>query len=143
MENKIWYSIFNTKDYSHITGLVWIQPHTLCSLENTIQTSIDSFNNNVKWDDMWTIDIAKERLNDGQDLFIGLDNEGPLAHVWFNKDYLYNAYVDPRRPNNYGVSFIQACLNFIEYDKVYLYCDVWNKKAQKFFEKVGFSTKSS
>lgn len=135
---KIWYSILNTKDYDHIDGLLYVQPSTICSLEHTIQSSIDSFNSNHYWEDMWGIDEAKERLEKGHDLFLGVDQEGPLAHVWFDKNYLYNAYVNPRRVEGYGVGFIQACLNFIEYDHIKLYCDDWNSRAQKFFEKTGF-----
>lgn len=139
MENKIWYSLFNTKDYEHIKGLVWIQPHTFCSLENTIQASIDSFNNNIVWTEMWDLEDAEARLKDGHDLFIGVDQDGPLAHVWFDKNYLYNLYSDPNRPDGYTESFVKACLNFIEYDNIKLYCDDWNIRAQKFFEKVGFT----
>lgn len=136
--SKVWYKIFNTKSYEHIPGLIWIQPHTLCSLENSIQASIDSFHDHHDWPDMWDMDEAKKRLEQGHDLFLGMDQDGPLAHVWFDKNYLYNAYVNPIREEGYGVSFIQACLNFLEYDYIKLYCDDWNIRAQKFFEKVGF-----
>jgi ribosomal protein S18 acetylase RimI-like enzyme len=143
LENKIWYSIFNTKDYDHIEGLLYIQPYTMCSLEHTIKSTIDSFNSNHVWEDMWTMEIAKKRLQDGHDLFLGVDLEGSLAHVWFDKNYLYNAYINPRRKSGYGVKFIQACLNFIEYDNIKLYCDDWNIGAQKLFEKVGFQKNNS
>ena len=74
---------------------------------------------------------------------IGVDKEGPLAHVWFDNDYLYNMYVNPRRPDEYGVKFVQFCLQFIVHDKVRLYCDDWNVRAQKFFEKIGFEKNST
>ena len=66
----------------------------MCSLEHTIKSTIDSFNSNHVWEDMWTMEIAKKRLQDGHDLFLGVDLEGSLAHVWFDKNYLYNAYVN-------------------------------------------------
>ena len=141
--NRVNYKILNTKDYEHIPGLLWVQPQTICSLENTIQTSIDNFNNNVEWEDMWTLEQAYERLEKGHDLFLGVTEDGPMAHVWFENDYLYNAFVDPRRVKGYGVRFIQACLNFMEYDYIRLYCDDWNIRAQKFFEKVGFLKESN
>lgn len=138
MEDKIWYRISNTKNYDYIPGLLLIHYSTFCSLENTIQSTIDSFNLNVQWEDMWDLEEAKERLKSGHKLFIGVDSEGTLSHVWFKNNYLYNVYVNPRRPDGYGVKFIQACMNFIDYENIELYCDEWNIKAQKFFEKVGF-----
>ena len=139
LNNKIWYSILNTKDYDHIDGLLYVHPDNIRSLEHTIQSSIDNFNRNVDWDDMWTLGDAYDRLEEDHQLFLGVTEDGPMAHVWFDKDYLYNAYVDPRREEGYGVGFIQACLNFIEYDHITLYCDDWNSRAQKFFEKTGFT----
>lgn len=135
--SKVWYTLHNTKDFDHLLGLVWIQPSTLCSFENSIQASIDSFNSNHEWDEMWDIKEAKVRLDNGHNLFIGVDQDGPLAHVWFDKDYLYNIYINPRRKEGYGVKFIEGCLNFIEHDYIKLYCDSWNIRAQKFFSKIG------
>lgn len=138
-ENKIWYYFPNEHNYPIIEGLLWIQPHTFCSLENTIQASIDSFNDEVYWTEMWTMDMASERLERGHDLFIGVDKEGPLAHVWFEKNYLYNLFVNPRRPHGYAESFIKSCLNHIPHHTITLYTDEWNIRAQKLFEKVGFN----
>ena len=138
MENKIWYNFPNEQNYSVIEGLLWIQPHTFCSLENTVQASIDAFNEEVYWTEMWTMDVANERLERGHDLFIGVDTEGPLAHVWFENNYLYNLFVNPRRPDGYAEQFIKSCLNYIPYDTISLYTDEWNIRAQKLFEKVGF-----
>ena len=143
MENKIWYTFPNEQNYPTLEGILWIQPHTFCSLENTIQSSIDSFNENVYWTEMWDMETASDRLERGHDLFIGVDAEGPLAHVWFEDNYLYNCYVNPRREDGYGERFIKACLNFIPFQTITLYTDEWNIRAQKFFEKVGFTRKSS
>ena len=137
-DNKVWYNIKNNKSYEHLAGVNLLSSDTLCSYENTVQASIDSFNSNVDWDDMWNLEEAKERCNKGHILFIGVDKDGPLAHVWFDKDYLYNMYVNPRRPDGYGVKFVQFCIQFIPYEYINLYCDDWNIRAQKFFEKVGF-----
>lgn len=139
MENKIWYTFPNEQNYDTISGILWVQPHTFCSLENTIQTSIESFNSSVYWTEMWDIDLAQERLERGHDLFIGVDDTGPLAHVWFENNYLYNFFVNPRRPDGYGEKFLKACLNFVPFHTISLYTDEWNIRAQKFFEKVGFS----
>lgn len=139
MENRINYIFPNEQNYPTLPGLLYIQKDTFCSLENTVQASIDSFNNSIVWTEMWNIEDAKSRLDQGQCLFIGVDEEGPLAHVWFDDNYLYNFYVNPRRPDGYGGKFLKACLNFIPSHTIHLYTDDWNIRAQKFFEKVGFT----
>ena len=139
--NRIWYKLNNTKDYDHLPGLLWVQPHTFCSLQNTIQSSIDSFNNSIVWTEMWDMEDAESRLKEGHDLFLGVDEQGPISHVWFEKNYLYNLYTNTRRLEGYTEKFIKGCLNFLEYDTIELYCDEWNIRAQKLFEKVGFTKK--
>jgi len=135
---KFWYSLDNNKSFGTLPGVSLITNETFCSYENTIQASIDNFNRNVDWEDMWDLKEAKERLKKDHILFIGVDNEGPLAHVWFDDNYLYNMFVDPRRPDGYAVDFTKFCVQFISRDTINLYCDDWNIKAQKMFEKVGF-----
>lgn len=137
MENRIWYEIKNTVSVEHLPGVVCISPETFCSYKHTVQASIDAFNSHIEWKDMWTIEDAEKRIKEGHVLFIGTDKEGPLAHVWFDSWLLYNMYVDPRRPDGYGVKFAKFCLQFNPADTVKLYCDDWNIRAQKFFEKVG------
>ena len=88
--------------------------------------------------EQFKVSEAEERLKIGDVLWIGVDKEGPLAHVWFKDNYLYNMYVDPRRPDNYAVRFVQFCIQFIDSKEIILYCDEWNIAAQKMFEKVGF-----
>lgn len=138
MENRINYTFQNTQDYPTIPGLLYINQDTFCSLKNTIQASIDCFNNTIVWTEMWDIEDAESRLNEGHILFIGVDEKGPLAHVWFDQSYLYNFYVNPRRPDGYGQKFLKACLSLVPFNRITLYTDEWNIRAQKLFEKVGF-----
>ena len=135
--NKIWFYLPNEQAYEQVDGLLWIQSSTICSFENTIQASVDSFNENISWSEMWDLETAKERLSKGHNLFIGVDSEGPLAHIWFQDNYLYNLFINPRRPDGYGEKFVRSCLNFIPYHTISLYVDSWNIRAQKFFKKVG------
>lgn len=146
--NKIWYEWDNNgrlyrdenirKPFRSLPGVSLITKYTFCSYKNTIQASIDNFNRSVEWENMWDIKEAEDRLEKGHLLFIGVDKEGPLAHVWFDDNYLYNMFADPRRPDGYSVDFVKHCMQFILHKNVKLYCDDWNIKAQKFFEKVGF-----
>lgn len=139
--SKIWYSIHNSGGYKNLEGILYVQSYTITGeiLSKKVQASIDSFNKNHDWKEMWTIEEAKDRLNNNHQLFLGVDKDDkPLAHVWFNEDLLYNAYVNPEREYGYGEAFIKSCLNSIKYNTVKLYCDDWNIRAQKFFEKIGF-----
>ena len=139
--SKIWYSIHNSGGYKNLEGILYVQSYTITGeiLSKKVQASIDSFNKNHDWKEMWTIEEAKDRLNNNHQLFLGVDKDDkPLAHVWFNEDLLYNAYINPEREYGYGEAFIKSCLNSIKYNTVKLYCDDWNIRAQKFFEKIGF-----
>jgi hypothetical protein len=138
MEKKIHYKISNSKKYDTLRGVFIVTLENFHLYQYIIQDSIDSFNSNIDWEDMWDVDEALKRLGRGDDLWIGVDTKGTLAHVWFNGNYLYNLYVDPRRPDDYPVKFVQFTMQFVPHDEITLYCDDWNIAAQKMFEKVGF-----
>jgi len=137
-ETKIWYHFDNLISSPITRDILHIKENNFKEFEPLIQETIDTFNKNVEWKDMWDIKEAEFRLKDGQDLFIGYDRQGALAHVWFEKNYLYNCFVNPRRPEGYGVTFVTKCIQGISHRRIRLYCDEWNIKAQKLFEKVGF-----
>lgn len=139
LENKIWYTFANEQNYPHLTRTVWIQSNTFNEYKKLVQESIDSFNNTVVWTEMWDIEDAESRLKEGHSLFLGTDKEGPLAHVWFKDNYLYNCYINPRRESGYGEEFLKSCFNLIPFHTITLHTDEWNIRAQKFFEKVGFT----
>ena len=106
-----------------------------------IQSSIDKFNSEIDWDDMWTLDDAKQRLVNNQILYILQKNNISIGHVWYLNNYLYNAYVSKERPNDSSHWFI--CETIIDvlnngYDKIELYTDYWNQRAINFWKKLGF-----
>ena len=137
-EIKIWYSYENLISGPLTRDILYITKDNFNQFESLVKETIDTFNKHVKYPEMWNLEDAKFRLKNNQSLFIGYDRQGALAHVWFDKDYLYNCFVNPRRPEGYGVTFITKCLQSVPHRKIRLYCDEWNIKAQKFFEKVGF-----
>ena len=98
MSNRIWYELENTHNYPYLDNIIWITNFNFSDNQDIIQQSIYSFNSYIEWDKMWDIDEAKQRLDNGHDLYIGYDNEGPLSHVWFQNDFLYNMFTNPRRP---------------------------------------------
>jgi len=135
---KFWFCIRNTRNFTSIDGVVKITADNFSSYINQVEESIYSFNSNYYWEYMWDLDTALRRLQSGQILFLGRDSKGALAHVWADKDYLYNVYAAPRRESTYSVDFVRTCINQLNYDKIYVYVDTWNKKSQKFTEKIGF-----
>ena len=143
MSNKIWYHYDNIISSPITRDILHIKENNFKEFIPLIQETIDTFNKNVEWKDMWDIKEAEFRLKDGQDLFIGYDRQGALAHVWFEKNYLYNCFVNPRRPEGYSKEFVTKCIQATNHRKIRLYCDDWNIKAQKLFEKVGFLKEST
>ena len=98
-ENKIWYHFDNLISSPLTRDILHIRENNFDEFKPLVQETIDTFNKNVEWDGMWSIKEAEFRLKGGQDLFIGYDRQGALAHVWFEKNYLYNCFVNPRRPD--------------------------------------------
>ena len=131
----------NFRDYPLVDGINHIQAHNIDAEKELVQQTINTFNNAVVWTEMWNLEDANSRVEEGHSLFIGTDEKGTLAHVWFAEDYLYNCYVNSRRPDDYGQKFILSCLNLVPHSTINLYTDEWNVRAQRFFEKVGFLQK--
>lgn len=138
-ENKVWYEMVKTEEFKDIPGLIIVDTKNFDSYFSLIEETIEAFNCLHRWDQMWDINDARTRVKDKHVLYLGTDEEGILAHLWSEKNYLYNVFIHPRRKDNYSVRFCKACINHINYKKLSLYCDEWNIKAQKFFEKVGFT----
>lgn len=129
--------------YGDIDGVIKITTYNLAENIKYIQESIDAFKREVEWEEMWDIEQATERLSQNCILFLLRDNEGALGHVWFKEDYLFNMFVSDRRETSTSIRFILHCFNYIPYKNINLYCDKWNIKAQKFFNKVGAKKISS
>jgi len=107
-----------------------------------IQKSIDTFHSEIKWEDMWDLYDSEIRLNQNQILYLLLENQTPMGHVWYDSYYLYNAFVSKDRCDGDSPWFIQETmwdmkktfnLKFIK-----LYVDSWNARAIKFWEKLGY-----
>ena len=109
---------------------------------NEVTNSINLFNSEIEWDDMWNESEAETRLSKNHNLFILLENEKPLGHVWYNKDYLYNAFVSKKRKDGDSAWFIQKTMWILKQNnhltEVNLYVDSWNSRAKRFWEKIGF-----
>jgi len=107
-----------------------------------IQKSIDTFNSEIEWNEMWDIETANDRLSNGEILYLLLNSNTPIGHVWYDLYYLYNAFVSKKREDGDSIWFIQETMwdmkeNFdLKYIK--LYVDDWNERAIKFWKKLGY-----
>lgn len=123
-------------------SLLKINSSNFKKYRNIISECIDKFNFEISWDEMWDIDEADFRLSNKEILFILLENNNPIGHVWYDYQYLYNAFVSKEREDGDSIWFIQETmwemkdthnLNYIQLD-----VDSWNERAIKFWEKLGY-----
>jgi len=110
--------------------------------DTLIEKSIDLFNSKISWEDMWDIQDAYVRVSQNQILYLLLQNQNPLGHVWYDSYYLYNAFVSKDRKDGDSIWFIQETMwdmkKDFNLDYIKLYVDSWNHRAIKFWEKLGF-----
>jgi len=110
-----------------------------------ILTSINNFNLEIEWDEMFTLEEASNRVFNNMRMYIGLIDSKVFGHAWFKdyKDgsYLFNLFVKNRaKTENYtGTKFTSDILNRFE-RKYPIYADVdeWNEKSIKLFNRLGF-----
>lgn len=117
--------------------------HNIHKWPGLIQKCIDKFNSEVEWDEMWNELDAEGRFESGNVLFVYFkigDYSNPIGYTWFDNDWLYNTFIHSSRIKGHSPLFIQECCHSLEssISKIELFCDDWNIKAQKLFEKVGF-----
>lgn len=123
-------------------SLLKINKNNFTANKDYIQASIDTFNSEIEWESMWDLDDAEIRLLNKETLFILLDVDTPIGHVWYDQYYLYNAFVSKERCDGDSPWFIQETMwdmkdsHNLSYIK--LYVDSWNNRAIKFWEKLGF-----
>ena len=139
VDNQIWYyakvnDIFKGKD----VDILEINKHNYFKYESLIQKCIDLFNSEHKWDEMWDIIDAELRLEKGEIMYIFIPNNTPLGYVWFDKNYLYNAFMHSSREEGSTVNFLGACCHKNKEKGIRLFTDDWNIRAQKVWKKLGF-----
>lgn len=145
--SKYWYEL-NTIDKLNRPNFVQIDESILKittpffeNYKNLIQSSIDKFNSEISWDDMWDISEAYKRLSNNEILYLLIKNNTSIGHVWYSNNYLYNAYVSKEKPKNSSQWFISETIIDVlnnGYTKIKLNTDYWNIRAIKFWEKLGF-----
>ena len=143
MSQKIWYryDVVESK-VPNTDSILEVKLGTFDKIAPFVEESIALQQSSMKWDGMWNIEEAKNRLLRGDRLFL-LRNHQATGHVWFDEDYLYNLYVHPSREEGQTGRFVQETCERVGFDSIKLYCDDWNVGAQKMFERVGFNKSNS
>ena len=107
-----------------------------------IKQSIDTFHSEIKWEEMWDLYECEIRLLQNQILYLLLENINPIGHVWYEGNYLYNAFVSKQRYDGDSPWFIQQTMwdmkEHSNISSIKLYTDSWNIRAQKFWKKLGY-----
>lgn len=106
--------------------------------QTLIQQCIDLFNCEIQWAGMFDLHTAVERFSNENRMFILLDNGKVLGHVWFYQGYLFNFFVSQNRIKGDSEDFCHYTCKLIGRE-ILLYSVKDNIRAQKFFEKVGFT----
>jgi hypothetical protein len=111
-----------------------------------ILDSIHNFNSEIKWDNMFTLDEANNRVFNNMRMYIGLIDSEVFGHVWF-KDYndgvyLFNLFVKNNTIDKTytGSEFTSDIINRFETQyPIYADVDDWNVKSIRLFKKLGFT----
>jgi hypothetical protein len=115
--------------------------------KDSMKQLIESFNQEYKWDGMFSYEDIIERLESNHNLFILFFNKHPIGYVFFKEldsttTFLYNLYVSHKidRDNSIPLLFVNiVCAEMFDvYDDIELECEDWNTAAQKLFESVSF-----
>ena len=107
--------------------------------------SINNFNLEINWNDMFNLDEVKYRLSNNMNMYIGILNNSSFGHVWFKeyKDgkYLHNLFVKNKThiKEYSGKEFVSDIINRFEIQyPIYADVDDWNEKSIKLFKRLGF-----
>ena len=148
INETIWYEYNNFTNFQNINinsnnlSITKIQLYNFSDFTDKIQLSIDKFNSQIEWDNMWDLNEAYERLSRNNTLYLLLKNDLPIGHVWYIGEYLYNAFVSNERVKGESQWFIQQTMldrHTLGYDTITLHTETWNELANSFWKKLGYT----
>lgn len=112
--------------------------------EYKLVRAVEVFNNEIRWEDMWTFDIALTRLASGWILnILRLENQ-IQGWTWLDTDlyYIRNVYVSkPYRNKGWGKNLVKATTleaNRIGVNKIHSEVDEWNLPSIRMFRSLGW-----
>ena len=111
-----------------------------------IQKCIDLFNSEIKWDEMFDIQKALDRIERGEKMFVGYKNEDIFCYCWIRQDneqeyYLYNVFSKkPESLRKIGViDLLYLVIKNYTTGKIRAEIDDWNGQSQKVANRLGAS----
>jgi len=122
--------------------LLKVTIHNVHKWPGLIKKCIDLFHSELEWEDMWNEMDAEGRLELGHSLWVYFkieDHNNPIAYIWVDDNWLYNAFIHSSRPKGHSHLFLQEVIHSIDTKKDYVEWDTddWNLKARIWFKNVG------
>jgi GNAT superfamily N-acetyltransferase len=112
--------------------------------EHKLQLAIDIFQDELNWDKMWSVEDAKQRLEDGW-LFSVIEIKNRIqGWFWLNYETKEgsNLYVQKdSRNQGYGfglISYIITAAKLRQLDYVWSQIDEWNEISKRLFTRCGY-----
>ena len=140
---KFFYNLSNYKPVKvtpEITQVIKIDRQKL-------QDGIDTFQGELDWREMWTVDDSEKRLDDGWWFYVIEKDDKYIGWAWFDNETkrFCNLYVHKDyRDSGYGKELVYARLNECKkqnIDKVWMEVDNWNIPIQKIGQELGWTPK--
>jgi hypothetical protein len=125
-----------------------VNQSNLNDFTHVIQQSIDLFNSELTWDEMFNMEISHNRILMGHRMFIGLENNKVYGYFWVeivdNSYYIYNLFTT-KNVKNFGYTGRHLLCTVIKkalFDKpCFGKIDEWNQKSINLVKKMGFILK--
>ncbi len=110
-----------------------------------IQNTINNFNNEIKWEGMFDLNVANDRFLSGSRMFVATFNDMLYGHCWLDfknelNHVLYNVYSKSTdTPRKYGgADMLYHVIKNETKGAVEVEIDDWNTKSINMFKKLGF-----
>jgi RimJ/RimL family protein N-acetyltransferase len=147
---KVFYTLnindITLKDYQGVESIELFHAN-----HPNVHRTISNFNSLYNWDEMFTVDDVKTRLESGERLFLFYNLGKLVGHVWFSTKehqkpsiYSYNIFIDKRLHNKESFDstiYFSKCVEKLKkegYEKIHVYVDEWNNASHQFCERMGF-----
>ena len=106
-----------------------------------IEYCIEMFNVDIKWDYMFDIDEAQNRILNGHKLFVAYYQKIIYGYCWLNDNIIYNVFSKQHTgKRNYGATdMIYLVIKNHTNGPVKSFVDEWNEKSINVFKKLGFN----
>ena len=112
-----------------------------------LQDGIDTFQKELDWPEMWSVDDAEKRIKDGWWFYVIEIGDKYVGWCWFDNDTkkFCNSYVEENyRNNGYGKDLVYVRLNECKrqgIENVWMEVEEWNAPIQKISQRIGWSPK--